>query len=73
MVRFFRAAYKPEISAIALIENVGFGGTHAAPTVRAIYDEFYRKTRHQEPPGALMPRNKGEQNTFTDTWYSRAC
>lgn len=52
----FAPAYKPEISAIALIENVGFGGTHAAPTVRAVYDEFYRKTRHQEPPGALVAK-----------------
>ncbi|MEJ7711303.1 MAG: penicillin-binding transpeptidase domain-containing protein [Pyrinomonadaceae bacterium] len=52
----YAPAYKPEISVIALIENVGFGGTYAAPTVRAIYDEFYRKTRHQEPPGALVAK-----------------
>ncbi|HEX5707966.1 MAG TPA: penicillin-binding protein 2 [Pyrinomonadaceae bacterium] len=38
-------AYKPEIAAIALIENVGFGGTHAAPAVRAVYDTYYAKTR----------------------------
>jgi penicillin-binding protein 2 len=38
-------AYKPEIAAIALIENVGFGGTHAAPAVRAVYDSYYAKTR----------------------------
>lgn len=38
-------AYKPEIAAIALIENVGFGGTHAAPAVRAVYDAYYAKTR----------------------------
>ena len=44
-------AYKPEIAAIALIENVGFGGTHAAPAVRALYDVYYRKTRGEEPPG----------------------
>lgn len=48
----YAPAYKPEISVLALIENVGFGGTHAAPAVRAIYDEYYRKTRHEEPPGA---------------------
>jgi penicillin-binding protein 2 len=48
----YAPAYKPEISVLALIENVGFGGTHAAPAVRAIYDEYYRQTRHQEPPGA---------------------
>jgi penicillin-binding protein 2 len=48
----FAPAYKPEIAAIALIENVGFGGTHAAPAVRALYDVYYRKTRHEEPPGS---------------------
>ncbi|HEV2765973.1 MAG TPA: penicillin-binding transpeptidase domain-containing protein, partial [Pyrinomonadaceae bacterium] len=51
-------AYKPEVSAIALIENVGFGGTHAAPAVRAVYDVFYRKTRGQEPPGALVAQKQ---------------
>ncbi|HYN85300.1 MAG TPA: penicillin-binding protein 2 [Pyrinomonadaceae bacterium] len=38
-------ASQPEIAAIALIENVGFGGTHAAPAVRAVYDAYYSKTR----------------------------
>ncbi len=42
-------AYKPEISAIALIENVGFGGTFAAPAVRAVYDVYYHKTRPDAP------------------------
>jgi penicillin-binding protein 2 len=50
----FAPAYKPEISAIALIENAGFGGTHAAPAVRAVYDVYYRKTRNEEPPGATQ-------------------
>ncbi|MCV5232190.1 penicillin-binding transpeptidase domain-containing protein, partial [Escherichia coli] len=27
----FAPAYKPEIAVLALIENVGFGGSHAAP------------------------------------------
>lgn len=49
-------AYKPEIAAIALIENVGFGGTYAAPAVRAVYDAYYRKSRHAEPPGALIAK-----------------
>ena len=52
----FAPAYKPEIAAVALIENVGFGGTHAAPTVRAVYDAYYRKTRHAEPTPALIAR-----------------
>jgi len=60
----FAPAYQPEISVIALIENVGFGGTHAAPAVRAVYDAYYRKTRHQEPPGAqLAQQQKAKQTT----------
>jgi penicillin-binding protein 2 len=54
----FAPAYQPEISVIALIENVGFGGTHAAPAVRAIYDTYYRKTRHQEPPGSQLAQQQ---------------
>jgi penicillin-binding protein 2 len=52
----FAPAYQPEIAVIALIENVGFGGTHAAPAARAIYDAYYRKTRHQEPPGSRLAK-----------------
>jgi penicillin-binding protein 2 len=54
----FAPAYQPEIAVIALIENVGFGGTHAAPAVRALYDVYYRKTRHEEPPGAQLAQVK---------------
>jgi penicillin-binding protein 2 len=49
----FAPAYKPEIAMVALIENSGFGGAHAAPAVRKVYDVYYRKTRHEEPPGAV--------------------
>lgn len=49
----YAPAYKPEIALVALIENSGFGGSHAAPAVRRVYDVYYRKTRHEEPPGAL--------------------
>jgi penicillin-binding protein 2 len=41
----YAPAFKPEISCVALIENSGVGGVHAAPAVRAIYDVYYRKTR----------------------------
>ncbi|HKR00331.1 MAG TPA: penicillin-binding protein 2 [Pyrinomonadaceae bacterium] len=54
----FAPAYQPEIAVIALIENVGFGGTHAAPAVRAIYDTYYRKTRHEEPPGSQLAKQQ---------------
>lgn len=49
----YAPAYKPEIALIALIENSGFGGHHAAPAVRKVYDVYYRKTRNAEPPGAV--------------------
>jgi penicillin-binding protein 2 len=49
----YAPAYKPEIAMLALIENSGFGGSHAAPAVRGVYNVYYRKTRHEEPPGAV--------------------
>jgi penicillin-binding protein 2 len=49
----YAPAFKPEIAMVALIENAGFGGQHAAPAIRGVYDVYYRKTRHQEPPGAV--------------------
>src|ERR1700754_240970 len=50
----YAPAYKPEIAMVALIENSGFGGSHAAPAVRGVYDVYYRNTRHEEPPGAVQ-------------------
>lgn len=44
----FAPAYKPEIAVIALIENVGFGGSHAAPAVKAVYETF-RVTQGHTP------------------------
>lgn len=49
----YAPAYKPEIALVALIENSGFGNQHAAPAIRKIYDVYYRKTRNEEPPGAV--------------------
>ena len=49
----YAPAEKPEIAILALIENSGFGGHHAAPAVRRIYDVYYRKTRNAEPPEAF--------------------
>ncbi|HWS88382.1 MAG TPA: penicillin-binding protein 2 [Pyrinomonadaceae bacterium] len=43
-------AAKPEVAAIALIENVGFGGTWAAPAVRSVYDVFVAKTHPELAP-----------------------
>lgn len=49
----YAPAYKPEVALVGLIENSGFGGHHAAPAIRGVYDVYYRKTRHQEPPNPL--------------------
>jgi len=46
----YAPAYKPEIAVLALIENVGFGASYAAPATRAIYDAYYEKTRGEPPP-----------------------
>lgn len=54
----YAPAYKPEIAMVALIENSGFGNQHAAPAIRKIYDVYYRKTRHEEPPGAVQIAKK---------------
>ena len=59
----YAPAYNPEIAMVALIENSGFGGHHAAPAVRAIYDVYYRKTRNEEPPGALKIAQKKPPTT----------
>ncbi len=39
----FAPAYKPEIAVIALIENSGFGGTHAAPAAKGVYEAYMLK------------------------------
>jgi penicillin-binding protein 2 len=44
----FAPAYKPEIAVIALIENVGFGGSHAAPAAKGVY-QAYRQTKGHIP------------------------
>lgn len=59
----YAPAFKPEIAMVALIENSGFGGTHAAPAIRGVYDVYYRKTRHQEPPGALPKPQVAKKET----------
>lgn len=39
----FAPAFKPEIAVIVLIENVGFGGSHAAPAARGVYEAYLAK------------------------------
>jgi penicillin-binding protein 2 len=53
----YAPAFKPEISCVALIENAGLGSRFGAPTVRAMYDVYYRETRTPEVAVA-QPENK---------------
>lgn len=39
----FAPAEKPEIAVLALIENVGFGGSFAAPASRGVYEAYLAK------------------------------
>jgi penicillin-binding protein 2 len=41
----YAPAFKPEISCVAMIENAGLGSRFGAPSVRAVYDVYYAKTR----------------------------
>ena len=43
----YAPAFKPEISCVAMIENAGLGSRFGAPSVRALYDVYYQKTRPQ--------------------------
>ncbi len=45
----FAPAYKPEIAVIALIENVGFGGSFAAPAAKGVYESYIAKRPGHEP------------------------
>jgi len=63
----YAPAYKPEIAMVALIENSGFGGSHAAPAVRGVYDVYYRKTRHEEPPGTVKQQIAKKETTDKKT------
>ncbi len=44
----YAPAFKPEISVVAMIENAGLGSRFGAPSVRAVYDVYYQKTRPQQ-------------------------
>lgn len=39
----FAPAEKPELAVLALVENVGFGGSYAAPAVRGVYEAYLAK------------------------------
>ena len=54
----YAPAFKPEISCVALIENAGLGSRFGAPSVRVVYDAYYRKTRHEEPSAQIAKVKK---------------
>ncbi|MFN0122961.1 MAG: penicillin-binding protein 2 [Blastocatellia bacterium] len=37
---------KPEIAMVVLTENVGFGGKFSVPKARAVYEDYYHRTRN---------------------------
>lgn len=41
---------KPEIASVVLTENVGFGSTYSVPKARAIYEDYYYRTRNLPMP-----------------------
>lgn len=45
----FAPAYKPEIAVIALVENVGFGGSFAAPAAKGVYEAYLIKKGVMQP------------------------
>lgn len=51
----FAPAYKPEIAVIGLIENVGFGGSFAAPAVKGVYEAYLAKRPGGPPQPAADP------------------
>ncbi len=53
----FAPAFKPELSVIALIENVGFGGSHAAPAVKGVYETFRETKGHTPKTPDIVAKN----------------
>ena len=45
----FAPAYKPEIAVLALVENVGFGGSFAAPAAKGVYEAYLAKKNGGQP------------------------
>jgi penicillin-binding protein 2 len=48
----FAPAYKPEIAVLALVENVGFGGSFAAPAAKGVYEAYLAKRNGNQQPQA---------------------
>ena len=55
----FAPAYNPEIAVVAIIENVGFGGTYAAPAVKGVFEGYLNrgKPKVEEEPDEAAAKN----------------
>ena len=53
----YAPAFKPGIAVLALIENSGFGSTHAAPAARALYDVYFEKTQRADQVPEKIAQN----------------
>jgi penicillin-binding protein 2 len=51
----FAPAYKPEIAVLAMVENVGFGGSFAAPAAKGVYEAYLAKQNGGQPQPAADP------------------
>jgi len=49
---------EPEMAGVILTENAGFGGTHSAPKAKAIYEAYYRRTRHLDETQAEVAKKQ---------------
>ena len=61
----FAPAYKPEIAVIALIENAGFGGSHAGPAVSGMYQAYLQKK------GLLKPEENDDDKQIAKNIKNR--
>jgi penicillin-binding protein 2 len=51
----FAPAYKPEVAVLAMVENVGFGGSFAAPAVKGVYEAYLAKRNGGQPQPEADP------------------
>src|SRR5688572_3668632 len=56
----FAPAYQPEIAVIALVENVGFGGSFAAPAAKGVYEAYMIKKGLMPPDQQQEAKNEDE-------------
>jgi penicillin-binding protein 2 len=52
----FAPAFQPELAVLGLIENVGFGGSHAAPAVKGVYETYLAKRNGTPIPVAEVAK-----------------